>query len=257
MLRMNGPLRITVLDKDAYYEQRAVVRTPYGTSVLEGRAGASLDVRAEEWELELQHCVPGVGWRPNVRVLPYPWQTSGGLRSRIVRSKDCDWPNGDPTERNFVLRLSATVAERPGAAPAAAEAVGPAVRGGMRTSSGVGPGTVGGAVPGVPAMPGVPAVPGVPAMPAVSPAQAAMPAVQGVRAAEAGQRALLNAVPVAADRLPTGRVAPAVWPAPTARAVQGRALEARPLQARPAEARPVEAERAAPVAGTEAWGGGR
>ncbi|MEV0187919.1 hypothetical protein AB0I39_05205 [Kitasatospora purpeofusca] len=251
---MNGPLRITVLDKDAYYEQRAVVRTPYGTFVLEGRAGASLDVRAEEWELELQHCVPGVGWRPNVRVLPYPWQTSGGLRSRIVRSKDCDWPNGDPTERNFVLRLSATVAERPGAAPAAAEAVGPAVRGVLRTSSGAGLGTVGGAVPGVPATPGAPVVPGVPAapaMPAVSPAPAAGP-VPGVRAAEAAQRSYLDAVPAEAGRLATGRVAPAVWPAPTARAVQGRALEARPLQARPVEARPVEAERAAPVAGGEA-----
>ncbi|MFB8235858.1 hypothetical protein ACFC58_04835 [Kitasatospora purpeofusca] len=241
---MNGPLRITVLDKDAYYEQRAVVRTPYGTFVLEGRAGASLDVQAEEWELELQHCVPGVGWRPNVRVLPYPWQTSGGLRSRIVRSKDCDWPNGDPTERNFVLRLSATVAERPGAAPAAAEAVGPAVRGGLRTSSGAGLGTVGGAVPGMPATPGVPAMP---AMPAVSPAAAAR-TVPGVRAAEAGQGALLNAVPAEAGRLPMGRVTPAVWPAPTARAVQGRAVEAGPLQARP-----VEAERAAPVARGEAW----
>ncbi|WP_406114862.1 hypothetical protein [Kitasatospora purpeofusca] len=255
MLRMNGPLRITVLDKDAYYEQRAVVRTPYGTFVLEGRAGASLDVQAEEWELELQHCVPGVGWRPNVRVLPYPWQTSGGLRSRIVRSKDCDWLHGDPTERNFVLRLSATVAERPGAAPAAAEAVGPAVRGGLRTSSGTGLGSVGGTVPGVPAMPGVPVMPGVPAVsgtPAVSGAPAARP-VSGVRSAEVGQRALLNAVPVAADRLPTGRVAPAVWPAPTARAVEAE----RAVPGRAVPARAVEAERATPVAGTEAWGSGR
>ncbi|MFF2658641.1 hypothetical protein ACFVUH_14865 [Kitasatospora sp. NPDC058032] len=174
---MNGPLQITVLDKDAYYEQRAVVRTPYGTFVLEGRIGASLDVRADEWELELQHCVPGVGWRPNVRVLPFPWQTSsGGVRSRIVRSKDCDWPNGDPTERNFVLRLSATVAERPVRAPAPVEGVGPATRGGMRTSSG----TVGGAIPAVQGT-----VPGPdaqlrtarPAMGRVLPAESTVPAV--------------------------------------------------------------------------------
>ncbi|MFB6892825.1 hypothetical protein ACFCX4_26330 [Kitasatospora sp. NPDC056327] len=142
MLRMNGPLRITVLDKDAYYEQRAVVRTPYGTFVLEGRIGASLDVRADDWDLELQHCVPGVGWRPNVRVLPYPWQTSrGGTRSRIVRSKDCDWPNGDPTERNFILRLSGTVAQREEERASTTDAVGPATRGGVRTSSGAGVGT--------------------------------------------------------------------------------------------------------------------
>lgn len=153
MLRMNGPLRITVLDKDADYEQRAVVRTPYGTFVLEGRVGASLDVQAEEWELELQHCVPGVGWRPNVRVLPYPWQTSGGLRSRIVRSKDCDWLHGDPTERNFVLRLSATVAERPGAAQATAEAVGPAVRGGCGPAPARAPARSAGRCPACPRCP--------------------------------------------------------------------------------------------------------
>ncbi|MFJ4091179.1 hypothetical protein ACIPYS_06305 [Kitasatospora sp. NPDC089913] len=238
MLRMNGPLRITVLDKDAYYEQRAVVRTPYGTIVLEGRAGASLDVRAEEWELELQHCVPGVGWRPNVRVLPYPWQTSGGLRSRIVRSKDCDWPQGDPTERNFVLRLSATVAERPGAAAATAEAVGPALRGGLRTSSGAGLGTVGGAVP---AMPGVPAVSG---------AEVAR-SVPGVGVAEAlpsvsAAAARLEPGGLSAGVLSTGRVAPAVWPAPTVRAVPTRAVEAVA----------VEAERAEPVTRAEARGTG-
>ncbi|MFE7191651.1 hypothetical protein [Kitasatospora sp. NPDC057541] len=177
MLRMNGPLRITVLDKDAYYEQRAVVRTPYGTYVLEGRIGASLDVRADEWELELQHCVPGVGWRPNVRVLPFPWQTSsGGLRSRIVRSKDCDWPNGDPTERNFILRLSATVAERPVPAPSPVEGVGPATRGGTRTSSGA----VGGLVPAVQGtVPGLDAQPRVARLPMgrVLPAESAVPAV--------------------------------------------------------------------------------
>ncbi|MFF2952823.1 hypothetical protein ACFVVU_15945 [Kitasatospora sp. NPDC057965] len=196
MLRMNGPLRITVLDKDAYYEQRAVVRTPYGTYVLEGRIGASLDVRADEWELELQHCVPGVGWRPNVRVLPFPWQTSsGGLRSRIVRSKDCDWPNGDPTERNFILRLSATVAERPVPAPSPVEGVGPATRGGTRTSSGaVGGLAVGGGE--------------VPAAPGTSPRGEATraPALRGV----AG-----NPQPQAA-RLPMGRVRPATPVAPTA-----------------------------------------
>ncbi|WP_344332930.1 hypothetical protein, partial [Kitasatospora putterlickiae] len=178
MLRMNGPLRITVLDKDAYYEQRAVARTPYGTFVLEGRIGASLDVLADEWELELQHCAPGVGWRPNIRVVPYPWQTSaGGLRSRIVRSKDCDWPNGDPTERNFILRLSATVAERPGEAASPAEGLGPAVRGGLRTSSGDGFGAVR-RTPAVPASPAVPAVSGSPAVPAV-PVGPSVPAVHG------------------------------------------------------------------------------
>lgn len=55
----------------------------------------------------------------------------------------------------------------------------------------------------------------------------------------------MDAVQVGSGRLPTGRVTPAVWPAPTARAVPARA---------------VEAERAAPVTGGEAregWGSGR
>ncbi|MER7705852.1 hypothetical protein ABTX81_23530 [Kitasatospora sp. NPDC097605] len=187
---MNGPMRITVLDKDAYYEQRAVVFAPYGTLVLEGRIGASLDVQADEWELELQHCAPGVGWRPNIRVLPYPWQTSpGGLRSRIVRSKDCDWPGGDPTERNFILRLSATVAERPAETPSPTDALGPATRGGVRTSSGA----VGGQLP---------------AVHGTAPGQdaALVPAVH---------RAGGPLRPQAA-RLPVGRVLPAEYAAPAA-----------------------------------------
>ncbi len=229
MLRMNGPLRITVLDKDAYFEQRAVVRTPYGTQVLEGRIGASLDVRADEWELELQHCVPGVGWRPNVRVLPYPWQTSGGLRSRIVRSKDCDWPQGDPTERNFVLRLSASVAERPLAAPSVADAVGPATRGGLRTSSG-------GADFGTGVRPGVGSVPAVTpgtTVPAVPAAPVTGVPLSGTRVGEALHGAPVEAVRAEAGRLPTGRVTPAVWPAPTPRT--------------------VPAEGPAPAPGTEEW----
>ncbi|MFE2725397.1 hypothetical protein [Kitasatospora sp. NPDC059327] len=122
MLRMDGAWRITVIGKDAAFDQRVVVRTPYGAAVLPGRVGASLDVPAQEWELHLEHHAPGLGWRPNVRVLPGPLQESdGGLRTRVVRSKDVDWAGGDPTERNFTLRLvrleAAAPQERPVQAP--------------------------------------------------------------------------------------------------------------------------------------------
>ncbi|MER5352509.1 hypothetical protein ABT093_19530 [Kitasatospora sp. NPDC002551] len=268
MLRMNGPLRITVLDKDAYYEQRVVVRAPYGTFVLEGRIGASLDVRADEWEMELQHCVPGVGWRPNVRVLPYPWQTSrSGVRSRIVRSKDCDWPNGDPTERNLILRLSGTVAERPGEAASPTEGLGPATRGGIRTSGGEAPavlrGTVGGqeaaAVPAVPAVPvtGVPvagtAVPGVPGY-AGTPARAGAPAY-GVPAYGAGAAPGM-AVPVGPVQVPAARTGHYVAAVPTEAA---RVTPAQPLTAPAVTAAPVTppAPAVPPLtAGSEGWARG-
>ncbi|MFE2108061.1 hypothetical protein ACFXAF_19655 [Kitasatospora sp. NPDC059463] len=246
MLRMNGPLRITVLDKDAYYEQRVVVHTPYGTFVLEGRIGASLDVRAEEWELELQHCVPGVGWRPNVRVLPYPWQTSrSGARSRIVRSKDCDWPNGDPTERNLILRLSGTVTDRTGESASPAAGPAPGTRGETRTSSGTDFGAVGGRAPAVPTH-GVTALPGVPA-------QAGRPVTGGgeVPAVAAGHH--VGVVPAVL------RACGNVQPQP-ARLSMGRVLPAEP--AAPVAAMPaVPAVAAGPVApvatASEAWAVGR
>ncbi|MFE6867404.1 hypothetical protein ACFVFS_12635 [Kitasatospora sp. NPDC057692] len=285
---MNGPLRITVLDKDAYYDQRVVVRTPYGTFVLEGRTGASLDVRADDWEMELQHCVPGVGWRPNVRVLPYPWQTSrSGLRSRIVRSKDCDWPNGDPTERNLILRLSATVAERPGEAASPTEGLGPATRDGMRTSGGGAVGVVGGQAPaaaratvagqdaaavpaapvaGVPAytartayaataVPGVPAHGGVPGYGAstVSGTVSGTAAVAGeVPAAGAGQYGAL----VPAVRRDCGNVQPQA-----ARLSVGRVLPAEsaaPVAAAPSRPAVTGTPLTAPVAtAPETWASGR
>ncbi|MFB7473485.1 hypothetical protein [Kitasatospora sp. NPDC056184] len=273
---MNEPLRITVLDKDADFDQRVVVRTPYGTFVLEGRTGASLDVRADEWEMELQHRVPGVGWRPNVRVLPYPWQTSrSGLRSRIVRSKDCDWPHGDPTERNLILRLSGTVAERPGEAASPTEGLGPATRGGLRTSGGAAVGgavgTVGGQAPtAVPAAPpaGVPAyvaraahgttaVPGVPAhggtpgsgagtVPGAAAAAGEVPAVG------AGQYGTL----VPAVRRDGGHLQPQA-----ARLTVGRVLPAEsaaPVAAAPARPAVTGTPPAAPVAtASETWASGR
>ncbi|MET9403623.1 hypothetical protein [Kitasatospora sp. NPDC002965] len=265
MLRMNGPLRITVLDKDAAFEQRAVVRTPYGTSVLEGRTGASLDVRAEEWELELEHCVPGVGWRPNVRVLPGPWQTSrSGLRSRILRSKDCDWPNGDPAERNFVLRLSSTVAELRRDASSAAEEVGPATSEGLRTSSGPGLGAggrssdsggavVGGSWGGYPA--GSAERPVVPAVPAESGAvtaqRRAVGAGEPVRPAGEAVRGVAprGVAPTPAMPLAEGVLVPALRVGSPAGGVLGTAVAVEALRL-PA-GRGVPAERCTPVGRAE------
>lgn len=116
MLRMDGPWRITVIGKDAAFDQRAVIRASYGTSVLSGRVGEFLDVREDEWELELEHSWDGRWW-PNVRVRPGPVQSLGsGARTREIRSKDADWTGGHPDHPNFVLRLDSleTTAPRAG-----------------------------------------------------------------------------------------------------------------------------------------------
>ncbi|WP_407916369.1 hypothetical protein [Kitasatospora sp. NE20-6] len=103
MLRFSGRWRITVLQKAADFEQRAVVRTPQGVTVIPGRAGASHVLDTAEWELSLEHSW-GAGWFPNIRVLSTPATGSNGRPARLLRSKDRDWP-GDTVEQNFVLRL--------------------------------------------------------------------------------------------------------------------------------------------------------
>lgn len=102
-MRVHGNWRITVISKAADFDQRAVVRVKQELTVIPGRVGATHTVGAPEWELSLQHN-SGEGWRPNVRVLDEPGTHSHGWASRLLRSKDLDWP-GDTAEQNFVLRL--------------------------------------------------------------------------------------------------------------------------------------------------------
>ncbi|MBP0451619.1 hypothetical protein J5Y04_19005 [Kitasatospora sp. RG8] len=148
MLRMDGPWRITVIGKDAAFEQRAVVRASYGTSILAGRVGESLEVREDEWELELEHSWDGRWW-PNVRVLPGPVQSLGsGARARVIRSKDADWTGGHPEHPNFVLQLVSLAA-----VDSRAGAVGVGSAEGAPARAVV----AGAAAGGVPASPGVPA----------------------------------------------------------------------------------------------------
>lgn len=67
---VDGAWRITVVGKDADFDQRAVVRTPYGTLVLAGVVGESLVVNADTWQLCLEYLWPGRGWRPDAEVTP-------------------------------------------------------------------------------------------------------------------------------------------------------------------------------------------
>ncbi|MFI2611259.1 hypothetical protein [Kitasatospora sp. NPDC018619] len=143
MLRFHGAWRITVVGKNADFDQRAVVRGAYGMRVLPGRVGAAIEVEEESWTLSLEHHLWGRSWQPNLRTTTGPLTEHGGLRSRLLTSNDCHWPGKPHDYVNFVLRLDQAVA--PAVTPAAAA---------VRTSSsgwpepGGVPGTVPAAVPG-------------------------------------------------------------------------------------------------------------
>ncbi|MFD8781870.1 hypothetical protein [Kitasatospora sp. NPDC059599] len=134
---VDGSWRITVVGKDADFDQRAVAITPYGTLVLAGRVGESLVVDADTWELRLEHLWPGGGWRPDVQVVPGPVVGTRGARSREIRARDCHWPGvpGTDLPRNLVLRFDALGVEAPAARREAAEAFDPASAPLVRTSS--------------------------------------------------------------------------------------------------------------------------
>ncbi|MER7848559.1 hypothetical protein ABTZ03_32010 [Kitasatospora sp. NPDC096077] len=150
---VDGAWRLTVVGKDADFEQRAVVRTPYGVQVLAGVVGESMVVDADTWELRLEHLWPGGGWRPDVEVVPGPVTVEGGRRTREVRARDCRWPGRPASDvlHNLVLRLDALGVAAPERSALGVEAIGPASTPSVRTSGGPGPGsrlTPGTATPG-------------------------------------------------------------------------------------------------------------
>ncbi|MEU4115462.1 hypothetical protein AB0F71_13310 [Kitasatospora sp. NPDC028055] len=118
MLRFHGAWRITVVGRNADFDQRAVVRGPSGTRVLPGRPGAVLEVDGESWTLTLEHRPRGRDWQPNLRTTAGPLTERDGVRSRLLTSNDRHWPGKPPGYVNFVLRLDQSAAQ-PAPAPSA------------------------------------------------------------------------------------------------------------------------------------------
>ncbi|MFI9366864.1 hypothetical protein ACIG5E_38385 [Kitasatospora sp. NPDC053057] len=112
MLRFHGAWRITVIGRNADFDQRALVRGPCGTRVLPGRAGAALEVDEESWTLALEHHLWGRSWQPNLRTTPGPLTERDGVRSQLLTSNDRHWPGKPLDYVNFVLRL-----DQPGTGP--------------------------------------------------------------------------------------------------------------------------------------------
>ncbi|MFJ2188851.1 hypothetical protein ACIOJE_12985 [Kitasatospora sp. NPDC087861] len=180
MLRFHGAWRITVVGKDASFDQRAVVRGPYGTRVVPGRVGATLEVDEDSWTLALEHHLWGRTWQPNLRVTPGPVTERDGVRSRLVTSNDCHWPGKAMDYVNFVIRLDQALAPAPApirdtrrpveALPAAPRAVRTSSSGGLGAPAPRPAETTGTpAHPGAPARTGIPAQPGTPARRATTP----------------------------------------------------------------------------------------
>ncbi|MER8102855.1 hypothetical protein [Kitasatospora sp. NPDC094016] len=117
MLRFHGAWRITVVGKNAGFDQRAVVRGPYGARMLPGRVGATLEVDEDSWTLTLEHHLWGRSWQPNLRVTPGPVTERDGVRSRLLTSNDCHWPDKPLDYVNFVVRLDQSLAPAPVLAP--------------------------------------------------------------------------------------------------------------------------------------------
>jgi len=140
MLTFHGSCRLTVVLKEAQFDQRLVVRTPVGTIVIPGTAGVSRVIDAHTWQLSLEHNYFGQGWRRNVRVVAGPVTERGGVRSQEVESKDVDWRGNDSARRNIVVRLeSMTDEDVPSASarqPTAGRVPIPDAAPGRRTSSG-------------------------------------------------------------------------------------------------------------------------
>ncbi|MEV7928364.1 MULTISPECIES: hypothetical protein [unclassified Kitasatospora] len=140
MLRFHGAWRITVVGKNASFDQRAVVRGPYGTRTLPGRVGATLEVDEDSWTLTLEHHLWGRSWQPNLRVTPGPVTERDGVRSRLLTSNDCHWPDKPLDYVNFVVRLDQSLAPAPVLAPVRAvrpaDSLRPSAPRAIRTSSG-------------------------------------------------------------------------------------------------------------------------
>ncbi|GAB2715121.1 hypothetical protein [Kitasatospora kifunensis] len=140
MLRFEGPWRITVVSKHAAFDQRVVVRGPYGAKVLPGQVGASMDVDMESWGLSLEHNYYGRNWQNNLRTIPGPVTEQGGVRSQVLTSNDCHWPGKAMDYPNFVVRLEQVVAQKPERREAPGAAPVPAATQSVRTSTGSGVG---------------------------------------------------------------------------------------------------------------------
>ncbi|WP_189922522.1 hypothetical protein [Kitasatospora xanthocidica] len=122
-----------MLTRNSDFEQRAVVRGPYGTRVLPGRPGATLAVDEESWTLSLEYLPWDRRWRPNVRVIPGPLLERDGVLGQLLTSSDQDFPGKPLDYPNFVLRLDRVPAHAPVPSPAATRL--PAATQTLRTSS--------------------------------------------------------------------------------------------------------------------------
>jgi hypothetical protein len=100
-----GSWQLTVIEVDADWQQRIVV-TGAAQLVIPGLRGHVQTISgtgADRWRMRFEHNW-GDGWRPNTRVVEEPPERHGGRITRLIRSKDRDWP-GDRVPNDMVVYL--------------------------------------------------------------------------------------------------------------------------------------------------------
>jgi hypothetical protein len=104
MISYGGRWRISVIGKNASWEQRVVITgASSGSGILPGVVGSMHEVDGESWSLTIEHN-DGSGWTQNEGVLPDAMQENGTQMSQVVRSKD-HYTSGDQDPNDLVIRV--------------------------------------------------------------------------------------------------------------------------------------------------------
>jgi hypothetical protein len=104
-MEYRGTWQFTVIEVNADWQQRIVI-TGAARLVIPGTLGHVQTISgtgADQWTMRFEHNF-GDGWRPNARVVPEPYGRHGNRITRVIRSKDHDWP-GDRVPNDMVVHL--------------------------------------------------------------------------------------------------------------------------------------------------------
>ncbi len=100
-----GSWRLNVVEANADWPQRIVI-TGASQLIVPGVRGHVMTISgtcADPWRMRFEHD-RGDGWRPNERVVYEPPRRHGNRTTRLIRSKDHEWPD-DRVPNDLVVHL--------------------------------------------------------------------------------------------------------------------------------------------------------
>jgi hypothetical protein len=101
-----GSWRLMVVEVNADWQQRIVITGAAAELIVPGLLGHVVTISgtgADPWRMRFEHD-RGDGWRPNERVVYEPPRRQGNRTTRLIRSKDHDWPD-DRVPNDMVVYL--------------------------------------------------------------------------------------------------------------------------------------------------------